>query len=490
MNKYLQKTLEYAAGNFFNKLLLFLLLPIFTRFFIPEEFAVYTNLMIFFTLTSLIVLLGMQQALFSHFYQEKTQKYQFSLISSVYILLIITGIFFSAIIIIFKDQLAILTVRDSSYSQLFVNMAFIIFFNTIFTISTGFLNIMERSRQFAIISSLQNLIVLILIVIFAINKQLTLQLYFHFFTISTFVAAVVSIISVTRITGKYDLPRKEKKCFSGSILSSMLKFGLVMIPGSIATLILQASDRYMLTYLSPNTLYDVGIYSAGYRIGMIVHFLVTMTSLVYIPYAMKIADQPNAKQINRTMYNYFTLFGIILGSFVIIFGKELFYIFIDELYFDSNKIVFAGVTSAFLYGIFNIVNIHFYSNRRAKNITLAVLSGAVLNIILNFILIPRIGIYGAGIASVFAYLSILCINFVVSAKLFQTKYNPLYFIVGIILLGFVAVINYYITISWIAFIIKISSLILTFVIVYFVMRKNDKFLDLWKKMRSKNEIQN
>ena len=455
MNKHIQKTLEYAAGNFFNKLLLFLLLPIFTRFFIPEEFAVYANLMIFFTLISLVVLLGMQQALFSHFYQIKTQRYQFSLISSVYIFLISTGIIFSVLMVVFKDQLAIITVRDAAYSSLFIDMSLIIFFNTIFTISTGFLNIMERSRQFAIISSLQNLIVLILIVIFAINKQLTLQLYFHFFTISTFVAALVSMITVLQITRKYDLPKKEKQWFSSSILGSMLKFGLVMIPGSIATLILQASDRYMLTYLSPKTLYDVGIYAAGYRIGMIVHFLVTMTSLVYIPYAMKIAGQPRAKQINRSVYNYFILFGVILGSAVIIFAKELFFVFIDELYFESNKVVFAGVTSAFLYGIFNIINIHFYSHKRAKNITIAVLCGAVLNIILNFILIPKIGIYGAGIASIIAYLSILCINFAVSVKLFNTKYNPLYFISGALLLCLFAVINSYITLSWIAFAIKI-----------------------------------
>lgn len=488
MNKYLQKTLEYAAGNFFNKLMLFLLLPIFTRFFIPEEYAVYTNLTIFFTLISLIVLLGMQQALYSHFYQIKTQQYQFSLISSVYIFLIVTGIIFSIIIFLLKNQLAILIVRDIEYAHLFNNLALIIFFNTLFTISTGFLNIMERSRRFAVVSSLQNLIVLILILIFAINKQLTLELYFHFFTISTFIAAVVSIISVMHITSEFDLPQKEKKWFSSSILTAMLKFGLIMIPGSIAMLILQTSDRYMLTYLSANTLHDVGIYAAGYRIGMIVHFLITMTSLVYIPYAMKIADQPKAKQINKSMYNYFILFGIILGSTVIIFAKELFYIFIDELYFESNKVVFAGVISAFIYGVFNVISVNFYAHKRAKNITTAILCGAALNIALNFILIPKIGIYGAGIASIIAYLSILCINFIVSRKLFNTNYNHWFFIIGIVVLGLVAILNFFIDLSWNVFIIKFLVLLIAAIIFYVKLRKNEKFVKLWNMMRNKNEI--
>lgn len=485
MVKYVKKTLEYAAGNFFNKLLLFLLLPIFTHFFLPEEFAVYTNLMIFFTLASLIALLGMQQALFSHFYQEKTARYQLSLISSVYIFLIVSGIIFVLAIILLRNHLAVLIVRNPEYANLFISIAFIIFFNTIFTISTGFLNIMEHSRQFAIVSSLQNLLLFLLIVIFAINKQLTLQLYFKFFLVSTSIAALVSLICVLRIIGIKNLSQERKIWYSSSILSSMLKFGLVMIPGSIAMLILQASDRYMLTYLSANTLYDVGIYTAGYRIGMIVHFLITMTSLVYLPYSMRIADQPEAKQVNRTVYNYFILFGVVLGSAVIIFAKELFYIFIDKLYFASNKVVFAGVISAFLYGIFNIVNVHFYSHKRAKNITLAVLIGAGLNIVLNYFLIPLFGIYGAGLASIMSYLAILCINIAVSAKLFNTKYNYLYFLGGSFVLGSMAAVNFFISLSWKAFIIKFLLLMFTLIFFFRKLLKNNQLKNMWQRMRNK-----
>ena len=269
MNKYLRKTFDYAAGSFFNKLLLLLFLPIFTSYMIPQEYAVYSNLMIFFTLMSLIVLLGLQQSLFSHFYQEQTDSYKFTLMSSVYFVLIAAGIVFSFLIVIFRNQLALITVRDTQYAVLFIDMAIIIFFNTIFSISTGFLNIMEQSAKFAVISTLQNLIILILVVIFAINKQFSLQLYFHFFAISTFIAAIVSMISVIKIMEAYKLPADEKKLFSAPLIRSMLRFGLVMIPGSIAVLVLQASDRYMLTFLSAHALYDVGIYAAGYRIGMI-----------------------------------------------------------------------------------------------------------------------------------------------------------------------------------------------------------------------------
>ncbi|HPR18408.1 MAG TPA: oligosaccharide flippase family protein [Candidatus Cloacimonadota bacterium] len=483
MNKYLRKTFDYAAGSFFNKLLLLLFLPIFTSYMIPEEYAVYSNLMIFFTLMSLIVLLGLQQSLFSHFYQEQTDGYKFTLMSSVYFVLIAAGIVFSFLIVIFRNQLALITVRDTQYAVLFIDMAIIIFFNTIFSISTGFLNIMEQSAKFAVISTLQNLIILILVVIFAINKQFSLQLYFHFFAISTFIAAIVSMISVIKIMEAYKLPADEKKLFSAPLIRSMLKFGLVMIPGSIAVLVLQASDRYMLTFLSAHALYDVGIYAAGYRIGMIMHFLVSLVSLVYIPYAMKIADQPAAKAINRSMYNYYILFGTVLGVSVILFGKELFYVLIDQQYFASNQIVFSGVISSFLYGIFNILNIHFYAAKKASNIMTAVVVGAVLNIILNFLFIPKFGIYGAAIASILAYLVIMLIDFVASHKLFATNYNPLYFILALIILLSAAGVNLCLKLSWILFFTKIIILIIISFFLYFYLRKNEKLHLIIKKLR-------
>jgi O-antigen/teichoic acid export membrane protein len=174
-----------------------------------------------------------------------------------------------------------------------------------------------------------------------------------------------------------------------------------------------------------------------------------------------------------------------LGSAVIIFAKELFYIFIDKLYFASNKVVFAGVISAFLYGIFNIVNVHFYSHKRAKNITLAVLIGAGLNIVLNYFLIPLFGIYGAGLASIMSYLAILCINMAVSAKLFNTKYNYLYFLGGSFVLGSMAAVNFFISLSWKAFIIKFLLLMFTLIFFFRKLLKNNQLKNMWQRMRNK-----
>ena len=473
MKHYLKKTIDYAAGNFFNKVLLILLLPIFTHFLLPQEFAVYTNLMIFFSFASLIYLLGIHQAIFSHFYDVKTVEYQFSLISSIYVILTVFGFALSILIILLRNELSLLVLRSTDYSHLFYYIAVILFFNMLFSISLSLMNIMERSRQYAIISALQNVIVLLLIILFSINNKFSVEHYFIFLAIASVIASFVGIIQIIKIVKNFQVPKKEKKYFSSAIVSSMLKFGIVMIPGTISMLILQASDRYMLTYLSANTMHDVGIYSAGYRIGMIMHFLVTMISLVYLPYAMKIAKEPQAQSINRSMFKYFVIFGSLFGSLIIIYSQEIFRYIIDSNYLTSYKIVFAGVISSFLYGIFNIININYYARKKAGNITLAVILGSIINIALNFFLIPKYGIFGAGIASIISYLFIVIFNYFIAAQLYKFRYPVLLIFVGLIILSSATLFNNYLQLNLELFIIK-TIVVIGILGTAFLISKKDK----------------
>ena len=483
LSKYVKKTIDYTAGNFINKVLLIILLPIFTHFMLPEEYAVYTNLMIFFSFASLIYLLGIHQALFSHFYDVNSNSYKFSLISSVFIILTIVGLILSSLIIIFRVQLSQLVLRSIDNTDLFYYIAIILFFNMLFSISLSLLNIMEKSRHYAIISALQNIIVLLLIILFSLKNKFSVEYYFIFLAIASVLSSLIGVSQIIRILQKMHIPKVDKNYFSLEITASMLKFGIVMIPGTISMLILQVSDRYMLTYLSANTMYDVGIYSAGYRIGMIMHFVVTLISLVYLPYAMKIAKQSHAQELNKNMFRYYIIIGSLFGALIILYSQEIFRLIIDSNYLASYKIVFAGVISTFLYGVFNIININYYANKRAGNISMAVLLGSVINIILNFILIPTYGIYGAGIASIIAYFFIVLFNYFVAVHLYDIKYPVILIFAGLVFLIIVSLINAYIELNWSTFIYKTVIFFGIVVIVLWQMKKDKKILSLIRNLK-------
>jgi O-antigen/teichoic acid export membrane protein len=231
-------------------------------------------------------------------------------------------------------------------------------------------------------------------------------------------------------------------------------------------MILRVSDRYMLTYLSANGLYDVGIYAIGYRIGMILVFLNSIVSLVYFPYAMKIADHPRAASSYRRMFEAYALWGGLLGFLIVTFAWEISLFLINSTYFEAVKVVVFGVISSFLHGLFNIINISFYIRKKASNIAAAVILGAGLNIVLNFLLIPRIGVYGAGIASVISYLFIFLLNFHISENLYPLNYQIKYVIVFLILMVIASGLNFLLRLIPLLTIVKITLLLLAVVWYY------------------------
>jgi len=484
MKEYISKIVHYTAGNFFQKILLLILLPIFTHFLIPEEYAVYANLMIFISFTSLIYFLGIQQALFSYFYHKKTAEYHYTLVSSVVITIICVGSLLSLVIIILRNQISQLILRTTAYSDILILVSVILFFDVIFGLVLSILNMLEKSKQYVIVGNSKHVLFFIVIIVIAILSKITVRNVFLLMTITSGIAVIFALIAISSVMKQYLREIEKPAFYSFPLMKRLLSFGLIMIPGTLAMMILKVSDRYMLTYLSAGALYDVGIYAIGYRIGMIITFINSIVSLVYFPYAMRIAESEGAKRSFKQVFNYYVIAGGLLGLFVLLFTPEIFKIFIDPTYAAAISIVVFGVISNYLYGIFNIVNLSFYIKKRAKNIAFAVSIGAILNIGLNFFLIPRYSIYGAGIASIIAFAVILIINFIAAEKVYPVGYNPWIIIFIIIVLGITSFMNFFVEYQLYQTFLKI---VLILFLLYFFIRYNNRshiFKNILQGLRS------
>jgi len=484
MKEYLEKILHYTAGNLLQKLILLALLPVFTHFLVPQEYAVYTNVVVFISFAGLLYFLGFQQAIFSYFYQKKTPEYHYTLISSIFISIIGIGIVLSLLIVIFRVELSQLILRSPDYAYIMVWVSVILFFDVIYGMVLSILNMMERSKQYIIVGNFKHILLLILLIVAAIASRFSLGTILILMTVSSALAALVAVGVMSSILRDFATQITEKRIFSFPLVRKLLSFGLIMIPGTFAMLILKVSDRYMLTYLSARSLYDVGIYAIGYRIGMIITFLNSIVSLVYFPYAMRVADDSHAKYSFKKVFNSYVLFGGMLGFFVILFSPEIFKIFINKSYHEAIKIVFFGVISNYLYGIFNIINLSFYVKKRAGNIALAVGLGAILNIVLNFMLIPKYGIYGAGIASILAFGLIVIFNFVIAEKTYRVGYNFLYILTSVIILILIAAVPFFVQYELYQTFAKIALLCIVSIITYLYFRRTGKISQLLNRSGS------
>ena len=459
------------------------MLPLITRVLLPEEYAIYSLLFLFMTFSSLIYQMGLQQSLMTYYHDYDNK---ITLVSTIYISIIFFSLFFSGLIVAFRNPLAKLIIDTKTfqiYSELITLTAILIFLNVFSAITNVLLNIRKESRKYSILAVTKNSIFLIIFLLFTLFKRIDLYLIFKILIFASIISFMQSNYYLIGILKK--LKTEDNKYFSLSLLKKLLHFGLYMIPGTFAMIFLQSIDRYMLKFLSVGHLYDVAIYSAAYKIGMILSLLTAVFDLVFFPYIMKLANSEQVKSNLYKIFIFYTIIGTSVGSMIILFSSE-FFLLLDAAYSEGGKIVFVGVISVFLRGAFNIFILGFYIQKRSKYLAMMLVSGAFLNVILNYILIPKMGVYGAGIASIFAYLFIVIFCFILVEKKYPVGYKIRYLLVSLILLSIISYINYIFSFSISLFMIKLSTIlvVVAFLIIYF--KRSEKYQELIKiLLRSK-----
>ncbi len=477
---YLKQTLIYAGGNLIRNLFYFLLIPLFTFKFVPAEYAVYSIITIFMSFMNLIYIMGMNESFYSYFHYKDTKEYHFTFITTTYLALFIFASVFSVLIYQFRYELSFLLLKTRKYGDIFSIVALILWFNSFYSITQSLLNIIEKSTSY-IINKFVFIFVLFLFYAYGyFANKFTLVNLFRWQLYTSVITYISSSYFVLKILIRLYSKIEKAKIFSFPTIKSMIFFGLPMVPGSLSLLILALSDRYLISLLSPNGLHDAGIYAVSYKIGLTVSFLTSLYSLAYLPYAMKISKKRYAKTVYQRMFNTYLILGTMLSIAVILFAPEIFKLFINKSYHSGMKIVFFGTLSNYLIGIFYLINIAFYNIKKSKYIAVTVTFGAILNILLNIIFIPKYGMYGAGFASIFSYLIIVCLQYYIAKKRNDLGYKFIYIILSFVVILFTAFLNYVLPITYTVSIIKF--VLFVYMVYYIGFRKRVfKNLLMWMK---------
>tara|TARA_B100000315_G_C14427991_1_gene518778 strand:+ start:47 stop:748 length:702 start_codon:yes stop_codon:yes gene_type:complete len=156
----------------------------------------------------------------------------------------------------------------------------------------------------------------------------------------------------------------------------------------------------------------VGIYSLGYRLAFILLFYSTVFRTAWQPIAM---DNIDNKKLFVFVSRIFLGGGMCLAILVALCAP-LVKVITPSMYHGSYKVIGMLGISFILYGFFPITQIGIIKSERTGILTAIVLGSAVMNILLNLILIPLWGIIGASIATVLAMLLRNAIALTVSEK--------------------------------------------------------------------------
>ena len=436
-----KQSLIYGAGHVAARGVTFLLLPLYTNVFSLEDYGIISLIYTFLGFMSVILHYGLDASLLKH-YVPAGREDRKTILSNAYFSFILTTTLFFIILVVFRNDISEI-LFGSSLSNITTMVAGILFFDVLWSIHVLLLRAEGRPIYFNIISILNVLLTLILNILFVV--QLKLGIY------GVLLGNLIASGCIFFITLPIILKRSSIKSLSLKYWKKMMKFGVPFLPAGIFSMILELSDRYILRYLTD--IETVGLYNAGYKLGLLILLIVMGFNMAWQPYFLK-----KEKEERKYIADVTTLFLAVLGFLWILlllwsetmvkmkFGD---FSFFGEQYWEATSIVpIIGLAYVFHAGyLIQLPGV--YLLEKTGWIPWVRGLGALSNIILNFLFIPEYGITGAASATCLSFMLMAVIFYFINRSIFPILYQwrklgIIIFTIGVIVLfhfNFVLVSN-------------------------------------------------
>ncbi len=472
----------YGIGNFATKAIAFFLIPLYTSYLTPADYGVLQICNVTNSLLTIILLLGMNSSLFRVYFNTDNLENRKTIFSSTYAVYFA----FSAIIIVpllfFANPLSRLIIGNHGSQYLLTIVILSAFFEGIYNLELAYLRAEEKPVIFVISSIIKIIFYVLMNILFVVHLK---RNYVGVREVNLMSILLIVIISLPIILKGINFK------VSFAYIKDVVKIGVPLGIGAIAIWVLTLTDRFMLKVLLPESIAmtQVGLYSLGAKFSMLIKMLlVSPFMLSWGTLMFSYQNNPNAKELYKKVLNYFVFVAGFVFLIFTIFAKDIIMLVAQNAeYYDAYKIVPLLSFSMILHGFYTVISVGVILTKKTKYVIISNYSAAILNIILNFLLIPKYGMLGAAIASVIAFIlnSVILYNF--AQKCYFIKYKIINVIVHFAVLLIIIGISYYLDLSALVkvlvVIIAFAIMPLTSLVGYKDIRKISKLV--YRKLRFK-----
>ena len=412
-NSYKKASTFYLIGNIFNKGIAFLTVPIFTRILGTNDYGLVNTYSSWIGIITMFIGFTLHMGIRSSFidFRSNVREYlstviKFTLLTSSAVILVTLGI-----IKIFNLNVPILLVLlcliHSSACAIIEDVSYY------FMMTYSYI----KRTIILVLPNLVSVVLSIIIISFVMKNDLYLG---RIIPDAATMAAVGLVLSVIFI-------KKDK--INKTYLKHGLKISAPLILHGAALNILSQSDRIMITWLVNAS--QSGIYSLVYSLGMISSVIISALDGIWIPWFTEKMNTNSKDEINKISVYYAKIITYIMCCLIMV-APEILKILASKPYWEGIKIIpliIAANYISFMYTFY--VNIEHYYKKTMQISTLTIFA-AVLNIILNYLLIPKFGYVAAALTTMISYLTILFLHSYFAKKIEPTLYPLKMFVLPII----------------------------------------------------------
>jgi O-antigen/teichoic acid export membrane protein len=387
----IRDSILYTLSAILTRGISFLLLPIYTRAMSPEEFGLLDYLVAMGAFASIVITLEIVQGLARYMPEsldDDEKKRDFSSTCMWFVL----GAYTTLLLLIstFSSSLSIIILDSPGKSNIIELAGWSYWVAGALSIFHGQLRWELRAGMSAVLSLTSALLIAACTVIFV--------LWFQWGVRGALLGQIFGGL-LALLPSFYQTRSSFSPVFNWAILRRMLSYSMPLIPSSLCVVLALYFDRIAIKELM--SLSDVGIYSVGQKISTIVTvaligFRGALSPLIYANHAKSSTPGELAK-----IFNIFCALSLSMTLCISVFAHEL-----VELVSAAEFHGAASVVPILIFSVL-LVNMYIFApgldlSRRTWTISIININVAVVNILLNFYLIPIFGIVGAAMSSLVA----------------------------------------------------------------------------------------
>lgn len=377
-------TAIYGFGGISNQLLSVLLVPIYTRAMPVDEYGMLTFFDLTSSVLSLITVLGLISALYRYLPESEREGHDRELVSTVFWYMTAVGVLLSGLAFVFARQLAVLVFDSARYE---LHMRLIIISSMAFTNGSFYFGMLQYRRKALLFT-----IIIFFRTLLGLGLNVYLVAYAHqgvlgvlWSTLTCNVLALAALMWIAR--------REVGWRLAPSRLPRLLRFGSPLIISQVGSYLLSYTGVYYLREHVSMT--EVGYYGLAMKFSRLIMILVVNPfDQAWNPIKFRLAQDPDHRALFARIFDYLIIVAALMGLALSLFARDAIAILATRDYLPAARLVPLLCLSSVLFGAYRVSTLGSeLAEKTSLRSTLVLLAG-LLNLALNSLLTPWLGVSG------------------------------------------------------------------------------------------------
>lgn len=474
----LKDSVAYGVASLLSRFIGFLLMPLYTRILTPEDYGVLNIINITITLVTLFAILGLDSSAHVFYWDSTEEKKRKSVFSSWFWSQVVISIFIALLLFTFSKKLSHTLFNTVEHANKFKLSALILFTGILPSIIINWFRVKRLPWTTTWFSLAMGLITIGLNVWFIAGLHWGIKGFILAQVISGGVMSVAAVFFMKNWLSPRNIDKK--------LLGKMLHYSLPLIPAALAYWCLNFAGGYFLQLQKGEV--EVGLYQTGSTIASIMMLVISAFTQAWGPFAMSIKNEADANSFYaKVLIFYITVAGTFAAG-IGIFAHEILYFLTTPSYWEAHYVASILAFNTVITGLNFIAGLGLNFAKNMKPYSLAIITGALVNLCLFYLSIQLFGKEGCALAILLTNIGVTIWIFKSSQKAYFIPYNfQKTALILLCCLGFV-ILSKFISASsiWISIGIKIC-ISLFLVAILFYLNKNI-LLQIYQRFRTKKVI--